>query len=49
MLPMKSSLSTRHTLSHVTARFEIDNLIDAIGLPGVGVSNAMAGHRRDAA
>ena len=40
-------LGTRPTLSHATARFEIDNLINVTGLRGVGISNAMADHSRD--
>jgi len=43
-------LGTRPTLSHVTARFEIDTLIDAIGLPGAtSAGDEVVGHSRDAA
>jgi len=40
-------LGTRPTLSHITARFEIDALVNAIGLRGV--SGEVVGCSRDAA
>ena len=44
------TLGTRPTLSHVTARFEIENLVNAMGLRGgATASGDSVGHNRDAA
>jgi hypothetical protein len=43
------TLGMRPTLSRVTARFEIDNLINAIGLRGLTESGDRISHSRDAA
>jgi len=43
------TLGTRPTMSHVTARFEIESLLSALRLPGLGTSNESNGQRRDAA
>ena len=42
-------LGTRPTLSHVTARFEIDALVNAVGLRGVTANGEIGGRSRDAA
>ena len=43
------TLGTRPTMSHVTARLEIENLIGAVGLSDLSASGAMVGENRDAA
>jgi chromosome partitioning protein len=43
------TLGTRPTMSHVTARFEIESLLSALRLPGSATSNELNGQKRDAA
>jgi chromosome partitioning protein len=43
------TLGTRPTMSHVTARLEIENLLSAMGLADSMTSDEMMGHARDAA
>jgi chromosome partitioning protein len=43
------ALGTRPTLSHVTARLEIENIVNAMRLRGATLSGEMSGHNRDAA
>jgi len=43
------TLGTRPTMSHVTARLEIENLLSAIGLADAMASGEMMGQARDAA
>jgi chromosome partitioning protein len=43
------TLGTRPTMSHVTARLEIENLLSAMGLSDAMASGEMMGHARDAA
>jgi chromosome partitioning protein len=45
----EGTLGTRPTLSHATARQEVENLIGAMGLADVAVSEQVAGPDRDAA
>ena len=45
----KSTLGIRPTFSHITARLEIENLLSAIGLQGLGPSGLVTGNSRDAA
>ena len=44
-----TTLGTRSTLSHVTARFEIENLLSAVGLRTPVSSEVLIGQSRDAA
>ena len=43
------TLGTRPTMSHVTARLEIENLLDSMGLGDPVASGETVGHARDAA
>jgi chromosome partitioning protein len=43
------ALGTRPTLSHVTARLEIENIVNAMRLRGATTSGELTGHNRDAA
>ncbi|HEY1472850.1 MAG TPA: division plane positioning ATPase MipZ [Pseudolabrys sp.] len=43
------TLGTRPTMSHVTARLEIENLLGTIGLGGAMAEDAIVDHTRDAA
>ena len=43
------TLGTPPTLSHATARFEIEGLLSALGLPGPASSEIVMGGKRDAA
>jgi chromosome partitioning protein len=43
------ALGARPTLSHVTARLEIENIVNAMRLRGAATSGEMTGHNRDAA
>jgi chromosome partitioning protein len=45
----ESILGTKPTLSHASARLEIENLLAAIGLQSLGVTGLSIGARRDAA
>lgn len=45
----EATLGTRPTMSHVTARLEIENLLNAIGLHGSPASDAVNGRNLDAA
>lgn len=45
----EATLGTRPTLSHVTARFEIENLLSALGLRGPATSAVVSGQNCDAA
>jgi chromosome partitioning protein len=45
----ETTLGTRPTLSHASARFEVENLLSAIGLGDSMTSGEMAGDNRDAA
>ena len=45
----EGTLGTRPTPSHVTARFEIENLLSALSLHGPAISDAGAGDNRDVA
>lgn len=45
----EATLGTRPTPSHVTARFEIENLISALGLRGPTISDVGGGDNRDVA
>ena len=45
----ETTLGTRPTMSHVTARLEIDNLLKAMNLRGSTASVEVAEHNRDAA
>jgi chromosome partitioning protein len=42
-------LGTRPTMSHITARLEIENLLTAIKLRGSATNDEMTGHNQDAA
>jgi chromosome partitioning protein len=43
------TLGTRPTMSHVTARLEIENLLGAMGLADAMAGGEMMGYARDAA
>jgi chromosome partitioning protein len=45
----EATLGTRPTMSHATARFEVDNLLAAIGLGEPEASNEIADQARNAA
>jgi chromosome partitioning protein len=45
----ETTLGTRPTMSHVTARFEIENLLSAMGLGEATASREMVDDKRDAA
>ena len=45
----ETTLGIRPTFSHITARLEIENLLSAIGLQGLGPSGLVIGNNRDAA
>jgi len=45
----EATLGTRPTMSHVSARIEIETLLSAINLGGSATSGEMTGHNRDAA
>jgi chromosome partitioning protein len=45
----EATLGTRPTLSHLSARLEIENLLTAVGLQGLGPNGLLIGSNRDAA
>ena len=45
----EATLGARPTLSHITARLEIENLLGALGLGGAAAGNEVTGANRAAA